>query len=346
MKVYLRDVKKQELTLDVPDDATVEDLKKIIGEMKSCDPSQIRLIFNSKVLENSAYLSATSSDETHKIVYYIPKTPGPKPAQKQEKPEPAPAQPSSPQPEPAHHQGPSFAQAQPQNFGFSNPNPEPQSDEFADFDQPEGPTLTKEQIMTKLKSIPISETNVEALMEMGYTKEISELVLKACRNKLEVAGQMLAEGYDDADKLVDYLISTASSFSSRAYSIPQQQAEQLCDEICQNPHAFKEVMETGMTTVSMGEKVCKCAFDRNQLLQYALQKGYAQMTPDGKVLMAITPQASPEYNALATEFFKLTAEQQEAVNRLARQYNIDATTVLQYYAACDYNEENTKQLLQ
>ena len=345
MKVYLRDVKKTPLEVDVEENATVIDVKRQIAEkFDISDLTKIRLIFKSKVLDNTVPVSSIGYTEENKIVYYIP-------AKKESKPATDSSSPSQSQPAAAAPVQPSVAQPAPQS-------PQPQATHSVPPRAPNSvphpfaspaPQSPESSVPTGAPHITVSEENINHLMEMGYSREVASFALKITRNNLEHAGSLIGEGYDTLDKLQDLMLASQSQMDQSHVS--GEQARAIYQQILGNPQLFQYAI-THNGIVPMQDEygtTLQVQINVNELLAMGAQMGLLQRTPDGKIAYVQNQPMSAEdqesYMALHGEFNKLTPEQQQTCTSLAREFNIDIATVLQYYSACEFNESNTRELL-
>jgi hypothetical protein len=98
MQIFLRAIGHQSdlVTLDAPDDATVEDLIALVADEQNLLPESVRLVFNGRVIQKAVCLSTLTSSASTPITFYGRPQPGEAPPP----PDPDPPKPVPPPPVP------------------------------------------------------------------------------------------------------------------------------------------------------------------------------------------------------------------------------------------------------
>ncbi|KAG0673056.1 hypothetical protein C6P41_004132 [Kluyveromyces marxianus] len=74
MLVNFKDFKKEKLPIELTEDATILHAKELIAEQKHCEPSQIKLIYSGKVLQDTKTVSACNLKDGDQVIFMISKS--------------------------------------------------------------------------------------------------------------------------------------------------------------------------------------------------------------------------------------------------------------------------------
>jgi ribosomal protein S9 len=103
MEVFLRPIGHQSdvVSLDAPDDATIEDVIALVADEHNLLPESVRLVFNGRVVQKSVCVSTLASSAANPITFYgrpQPKAPEPAPPPPAASPAASPASPGAADP--------------------------------------------------------------------------------------------------------------------------------------------------------------------------------------------------------------------------------------------------------
>lgn len=73
VSIIFKDFKKEKIPLNLELASTVEEAKKQIAEIKSCEDSQIKLIYSGKVLQNNASIEKCGLKDNDQVIFMISK---------------------------------------------------------------------------------------------------------------------------------------------------------------------------------------------------------------------------------------------------------------------------------
>lgn len=186
MLLYLRDSRKQQFTIEIPEGSLVIDAKNTIAKEKNVSVSGIRLIFNSKILNDQDSLDNIHTDQDKCIVCYLPK----------------PTTVTSPQQETSPQQAVPMAQPAPMQPGMPSPfspnpiQPPPSPSSTNDLPNTEMTKAAESAIEEEMKSIKsmTPEQAKENLLSMGFTTDQVERAMTLGGNDFLIAQELLLSG--------------------------------------------------------------------------------------------------------------------------------------------------------
>ena len=322
MKLIIKNLKQIVYNIEVDSDKiTVLDLKKEIEKAHGFDSSQLKLLFNGVVLDDSKTLEDCKIKEESVIIMMNTKI------------KPKNVQPSS--------------------------NNQPQAQNTEEKKEEKKPEQKKEEkpVEKKDNKQEVQYTQqLNSLIDMGFEKTQAEAAIKAARGQIDLAieflyngipegvndldlGQMEGEGGvegegdDDGDDPLKKIASIAkimcqhnpAALTTLLQSIQQNDSD-LMQLINDNEEEFKNLLEKPVT-----EEDYRAFQSFQQEMGLgglgAHQQGHGHGSGQGQVTIS------------------LTQEEREVINRLKDLGNFSEADVIQAYFACDKNEELTANYL-
>lgn len=325
MHIFFRDIQNNFFEVDVPDDYDIPKLKNHLAELKHTTPDAIKLIFSSKVLQDTTDLQKIQTNENSRIAVYIrTERSQAKPAeQKQETPKTE-NPPLQPKPAPVQTHKPAPQQYQP-----------PQQ-----FQQTYSPN---DQGLDSFRLATPTEDAINSLVEMGYARDVAFKVLQITTNNPQKAVDLLANGFDTIEKIYMLIQQAMVMYRSKNtqtmknYSTTTNPViESIYQQIITNPVLIQYVLTQGHCPVNSDGQIVTLEIDRNDFVKYCRQHG---VNMDQHTVLMETFSENHLDN--------LNPQQTQLLNKLTLEFpHVDQITILQYLQACDFDEGNTRACLQ
>ena len=302
MKLILKNLKQVQYNVEIESEKkTIKDLKDEIEKAHGFDASQIKLLHNGKVLDDSKTLEEYQIKNENVIIMM-----NTKPKQKEiPKPEEQPKAEEKPK-------------VEPEKKDEAPKQPEP---------QPEKP---KENYTEKINS----------LIDMGYDKEKVERAINAANGNLDKAIDFLNSGNIPSVEPQNQQ-SQPSQTSSTRTNLPMELRKNasLIKIICKdNPdRIFNFLNNLKIRNPALLSKIKEREQEFKELLVSPISQedinNFKQFETDFQGILG------PGGRRPGQVEIRLTQEESEAVKRLKELGNFSQAEVLQAYIACDKNEE-------
>ena len=302
---------------------TVFDLKKKIAKEKNVDVSQIKLIFNKKMLQNDPQLANLGITDMSRIILMVCKNPNPVKIQKQEKAESPIKTIITPKKAPSVHNSPIAKTIHPETAPL--PSLESKYNDPPDFDE-----------------------KAKALEAMGFDLGDCYQALRAALYSIEMASNFLVQGYiPDAPQMP---LSATDAATIRMHNSNGSDDEFLSDdddgeeekgEPIVSPDIVRDLYDNPHKINAFLNKLIEINPDDSFLIKNNPALFLAQIGIDPSRFDLSSFQNQTVYSELMGKF---TKDEQNTIKRISEK-GFDTMMVIQFFEACDKNEELTLQCL-
>jgi len=237
--VHLKSVRGVLLSLDVPVNSTVDDLKGYISQKIDCPKESIKIMHKSSLLSSSTEISIYPTTIAAPLTYYSPKNTVSQNENKVSAPVPEPPQPVKPEPK---------VQEEARNQ-FINPEPIREA-----YHQP----VYQSNYVNKEYS-----SQIAVLTEMGFKEEECHFALEYARGDCELAAELLSEGITSHEKMEEQNMKNTNV-----------QMTNLIKTIIRQPETLQNVIECdGVFELISNGRIMRVSIDVDTLREEARKAG-------------------------------------------------------------------------
>ena len=308
------------IEIEVDANGNVFDIKKSIAREKNTDPNLIKLLFNRKMLQNEQTIKELNITEESKIIMMQLKNPIP-----EKKPETeSTTELKSP-------------------LKLTSPKKSPRTAKTPESDQNKPRASPLPLLNSNTIDPPDFEQKVKSLEEMGYDYRDCCQALRAAMYSLEMASDFLLAGHIPDAPVIPQSPTHATiihqpnpKFNLDSDEENEEEEEplvtpQIIQELYANPHKINEFLD----------KLLEVNPDNAFIIRNNPALVLAQIGIDPSKFDLSRYQNKTMYSELMEKF---TPEEQDSIKRIAEK-GYDTMMVIQFFEACDKNEEMTLQCL-
>jgi len=318
MKIILKNLKQVKYIVELESDkSTVKDLKNEIEKLHGFDSSQIKLLYNGKVLEDSKTIEEYQIKEESTIIMMNTK---PK---------------AKPSPPPSEQQKP------------ASPKKEEQPKQEEQQKQEEQPKKEEEQPKKEEEPKPNYSQQINSLVDMGYDKEKVEKAINASKGNVDVAIEYLNSGNipevsnNNQTNPPNQPNQENQSSNNNRPNLPLElrRNASLMKIVCRNdPEKIFDILNTlEQKNPALLNKIREHQEEFKNLLVSPINQQdidtYKLLEDDMKGLGRQGGRRPGQVQ------IRLTPEETEAVKRLQELGDFSQNEILTAYLACDKNEE-------
>ncbi|ORX50163.1 UV excision repair protein Rad23 [Hesseltinella vesiculosa] len=339
MKLTVKTLHKEALTLEAEPTDTILSVKEQIEQLKGDPVDSQKLIFSGKILDNAKTIEQYDISEKDFLVVMVAKKKPVKPAAEASKPKE--------EPKPVKEEEPAASTATPTDVtSAAAPSTTPAADTNTSGDN---------QLLTGNALEPV----IQNMMELGFEREQIQRALRA--------------SFNNPDRAVEYLYNGIPESIEREFQERSEAAAQDSTELASEPESAppsNQPQNLFHAAAQQGQQQQRPNVDFSQLsqtphfqqLRQLVQSNPAMLQPLLQQIGASNPELLSVINAdphgflsaltgeagegdegegaipQGSQVIQVTQEEKEAIDRL-EQLGVDRAIAIEAYFACDKNEE-------